>query len=182
MIACVGLYGTMAYAVSRRTNEIGIRMALGAERRRILWMVLREVLVLAAVGLAVGLICAWSAMSTHQFLCVRHEARRPNRHISCGWNPGRRVGPGRFCSCNTSVSNRPAHRTAARVAEFWLAIDAVSAAVTPIPANVYRSPHSKLRRARWTVLATELRRIARSSPDHPTFVLFFAPRVCVGDE
>jgi predicted permease len=65
-IACVGLYGTMAYAVSRRTNEIGIRMALGAERRRIVWMVLREVLVLAAVGLAIGIVCAWSVMSTIQ--------------------------------------------------------------------------------------------------------------------
>jgi ABC-type antimicrobial peptide transport system permease subunit len=60
----VGLYGTMAYAVSRRTNEIGIRMALGADRRRIIWMVLREVLALAAAGLATGLICSWSAIST----------------------------------------------------------------------------------------------------------------------
>ncbi|MGH9772459.1 MAG: ADOP family duplicated permease, partial [Candidatus Acidiferrales bacterium] len=58
-IACVGLYGAMAYEVSRRTNEIGIRMALGAERRRIVWMVLREVLALAAAGLAVGYLCAW---------------------------------------------------------------------------------------------------------------------------
>jgi len=66
MIACVGLYGTMAYAVSRRTNEIGIRMALGADRRRIIWMVLREVLALAALGLTVGLVCAWTAMSTIQ--------------------------------------------------------------------------------------------------------------------
>jgi predicted permease len=63
-IACVGLYGSMAYAVSRRTNEIGIRVALGAERRRIVWMVLREALVLAATGLIIGLVCAWSAMST----------------------------------------------------------------------------------------------------------------------
>ncbi|MGH9582141.1 MAG: FtsX-like permease family protein [Bryobacteraceae bacterium] len=61
-IACVGLYGAMAYEVSRRTNEIGIRMALGAERRRIVWMVLREVLALAAIGVAVGYICAWFAL------------------------------------------------------------------------------------------------------------------------
>src|SRR5262249_42751039 len=54
-IACVGLYGTMAYSVARRTNEIGLRMALGAERRRLVWMVLREVCVMAALGLAVGL-------------------------------------------------------------------------------------------------------------------------------
>ncbi len=64
IIACVGLYGTMAYAVSRRTNEIGIRMALGAERRSIIRMVLREVLALAGAGLAVGLITAWGAMFT----------------------------------------------------------------------------------------------------------------------
>jgi predicted permease len=54
-IACIGLYGTMAYSVARRTNEIGLRMALGAERRRLVWMVLREVCVMAAVGLALGL-------------------------------------------------------------------------------------------------------------------------------
>jgi predicted permease len=62
-IACVGLYGIMAYAVSRRTNEIGIRMALGAERQRIVWMVMREVLALTVVGLIIGLACAWTALS-----------------------------------------------------------------------------------------------------------------------
>ena len=63
-IACIGVYGTMAYAVARRTNEIGIRMALGAERRRIIRMVLSEVLALAAGGLAVGVIAAWSTTFT----------------------------------------------------------------------------------------------------------------------
>jgi macrolide transport system ATP-binding/permease protein len=54
VIACVGLYGTISYNVARRTGEIGIRMALGAQRGGVVWMVLREVGVLAAVGLAVS--------------------------------------------------------------------------------------------------------------------------------
>jgi macrolide transport system ATP-binding/permease protein len=53
-IACVGLYGTTSYAVARRTGEIGIRMALGAQRGRVVWMVLRDVLALAVVGLAIS--------------------------------------------------------------------------------------------------------------------------------
>jgi macrolide transport system ATP-binding/permease protein len=54
-IACIGLYGAMSYNVARRTAEIGIRMALGAERGRVVWMVLREVLLLAAAGLAISI-------------------------------------------------------------------------------------------------------------------------------
>jgi macrolide transport system ATP-binding/permease protein len=61
LIACVGLYGTMAYSVARRTNEIGLRMALGAERPGVVWMVLREVLVMAAVGMGIGLPVALAA-------------------------------------------------------------------------------------------------------------------------
>lgn len=58
LIACVGLYGAMAYSVVRRTNEIGIRMALGAERQRVVWMVMREVVVIALLGLGIGLAAA----------------------------------------------------------------------------------------------------------------------------
>jgi predicted permease len=61
LLSCVGLYGIMAHAVVRRTNEIGIRMALGAERRNIIWMVLKESLLLVAIGLAVGIPAAWGA-------------------------------------------------------------------------------------------------------------------------
>jgi len=54
LLSCVGLYGIMAHAVVRRTNEIGIRMALGADRRDIVWMVLKESLLLVGIGLALG--------------------------------------------------------------------------------------------------------------------------------
>ena len=60
-IACVGLYGTVAYNVARRTGEIGIRMAVGAQHGRLVWMVLREVLMLAAVGMAISVPVALGA-------------------------------------------------------------------------------------------------------------------------
>ena len=57
-LASIGIYGVMSYAIARRTNEFGLRMALGAERRHVLWVVLREVLRLVVVGVMIGLALA----------------------------------------------------------------------------------------------------------------------------
>jgi predicted lysophospholipase L1 biosynthesis ABC-type transport system permease subunit len=54
LLASVGLYGVLSYAVARRTGEIGIRMAIGARQRTVMWMVLRETLFLLGVGAVIG--------------------------------------------------------------------------------------------------------------------------------
>ena len=54
-LACVGLYGVLSNAVNARTGEIGIRMALGAGRKSVIWMILRESMVLAIIGAVIGI-------------------------------------------------------------------------------------------------------------------------------
>ena len=64
VLAAIGLYGVTAYTVASRTSEIGIRMALGAERRRVIAMVMRGAMVQVGVGLAIGIPVA--------LLCMRY--------------------------------------------------------------------------------------------------------------
>jgi predicted permease len=70
LLAAIGLYGVISYTISRRTNEIGIRMALGANHGKVLWMVLRETLLLALAGIALGLLAVLASarvVSDHLF-------------------------------------------------------------------------------------------------------------------
>jgi ABC-type antimicrobial peptide transport system permease subunit len=60
-MALVGLYAVVAYQVARRTREIGIRMAIGADRQRVLQMILKQAAVLGGTGVGIGLILSWAA-------------------------------------------------------------------------------------------------------------------------
>jgi predicted permease len=77
LIAAVGLYGTMAYAVARRTGEIGIRMALGARGSNVAWLVLRDALLMTAGGLALGIPAAYSASQLVESYLFGIKARDP---------------------------------------------------------------------------------------------------------
>jgi ABC-type antimicrobial peptide transport system permease subunit len=61
LLACIGLYGVLSYTVMRRTSEIGIRMALGAQRGHVLWRVMREALALVLIGVGIGLLASLGA-------------------------------------------------------------------------------------------------------------------------
>jgi predicted permease len=75
LLATVGLYGVMAYTVARKTREIGIRMALGAFGKDVIWMVMREVMLLIAVGVTIGMI---SALLLTQFIEGQLYGLTPN--------------------------------------------------------------------------------------------------------
>lgn len=76
-LVALGLYGTLAYRVTRRQAEIGVRMALGAARSQVLWMMLRESLLIMALGLAAGLPVTLLAASVMQSMLFGLKARDP---------------------------------------------------------------------------------------------------------
>jgi ABC-type antimicrobial peptide transport system permease subunit len=60
-LACIGLYGVTAYRVVRRTREIGIRIAVGARERSVIWMIVRETVIVVAVGAILGTMASLAA-------------------------------------------------------------------------------------------------------------------------
>ena len=83
-IASVGLYGTTAYNVTRRTGEIGIRMALGAQRPAVAWMVLREVFLLAVLGVAISVPAALATTKFVESFLFNMQPNDPAAFVAAG--------------------------------------------------------------------------------------------------
>jgi len=77
LLTIVGLYGVMTYAVSRRTREIGVRMALGAQRRSVLKMILEDAAILVGAGIVIGMISALASASILQSMLYGVRPRDP---------------------------------------------------------------------------------------------------------
>jgi predicted permease len=82
LLASIGLYGVMAFVVARRRKELGIRLALGAQPGFVIWMVMREVLLLLAIGLAVGIP---SAMALGGYVGSQLYGIQPHDPMIAGW-------------------------------------------------------------------------------------------------
>ena len=101
LIACVGLYGMVAFNVTRRTSEIGIRMTLGARRLAIVWLVLRDVLIMTAAGLAIGIPIALASSRYVRSLLYGIEPTDPVSIF---------IGIGAHVLCGIAAGALPAHR------------------------------------------------------------------------
>jgi putative ABC transport system permease protein len=82
LLAALGLYGVISYSTAQRTNEIGIRMALGAERRHVLKMIVKQGFVLAAIGVVIGLAGAFALTRLMDRLLFGVEATDPQTFIA----------------------------------------------------------------------------------------------------
>jgi ABC-type antimicrobial peptide transport system permease subunit len=81
LLASLGLYGVLSYAVAQRTQEIGVRLALGAARGRIVKMIMREAMLLLATGLAIGILLALAAAKTAGALLYGLQPKDPVTYL-----------------------------------------------------------------------------------------------------
>jgi putative ABC transport system permease protein len=81
VMSSVGLYAVMAYSVTQRTQEIGVRMALGAESKQVSWLILRRGLIQLAIGLTLGLVGSWYASAAVQPLLAQITPNDPATFI-----------------------------------------------------------------------------------------------------
>ena len=107
VLACIGLYGLLSYEVTRRTREIGIRMALGAQIRDVLRLVVRQGLALAMIGAVVGIAVAIGVTRYIASMLYNVHANDPATIV----NRGRAVGPGGVRRLLYSRSPRHARRS-----------------------------------------------------------------------
>ena len=102
LLSLVGLYGVMSFVVTQRTREIGIRLALGAQRSSAIWLVLRDALAMILTGVAIGLATCLGAWPPGEIAALRCEPFRPGRYrvavlilafatIAAAWIPAQRA-------------------------------------------------------------------------------------------
>ena len=102
LLACIGIYGLLSYSVARRTSELGIRLALGAQSRALLWMILRECILLLVLGLAIGIPVALSSTRILKSLLYQLSPLDPTAitmaiaavacvTVAAAWLPARRA-------------------------------------------------------------------------------------------
>lgn len=102
LLACIGIYGLLSYSVARRTSELGIRLALGAQSHSLLWLIMRECILLLALGFAIGIPVALSSTHALKSLLYQLSPLDPTAiamaiaavaciTVAAGWLPARRA-------------------------------------------------------------------------------------------
>ena len=115
LLASIGLYGLMSYAVTRRTREIGIRVAVGAQRQNVLWLVLRETLTLALLGIVIGIPAALAVSRLIAEHVLRPLAERSTHHRCRLSSPSRSRASRRLSPSPPRLLHRPHRRPPLRI-------------------------------------------------------------------